>query len=142
MRYVHTDVRRILAMTPVLLYLSCASQHPSQVARGAAATTHEVNACTPCDIPLANGVVLSPREQCWLSLIKQRCGLGDECLVDCFSNAKHRVRVDGRLDEHPIGGGCWHVCQSEGRRTWVEPVGWSDCSALDSRLPSQPAGQS
>src|SRR3954447_12264190 len=78
-----------------------------------------------CSTPLRAGVVLSPREQCWVDLLSSRCNVYDKCIVDCLK--------DGRGKD--VGGGCWHSCAyvfSGGVQCPAAPPvpGWERCDTL------------
>jgi len=74
------------------------------------------------------GVVLSPREKCWVSLLKSRCNAHDHCILKCLLNGEARN----------FGGGCSHPCghiyTSVGGELIACPnspvPGWEQCEHL------------
>jgi hypothetical protein len=129
-----------VAVGAAVLAMNCSTHEPAHIYMGVRSPTYAPDSRHPCDIPIAAGVVLTPREECWLKLIRDRCGPRDSCLADCFANAKDRERTGDQLSE-PILGGCWHVCLSFSSTEWKEPEGWKQCQSLEGSRPKSPGSQ-
>jgi hypothetical protein len=85
----------------------------------------------PCDIPVAEGIILTPVEECILDLYKTRCSENDVCIVDCIANAKDWFRTEDGAGGR-IAGGCWHVCYAYTGIEWTTPDGFEDCREVAS----------
>ena len=108
----------------------CSNRDQAALVPVVANPTVALDSDKPCEIPLADEAMLSPREECWLRLIRERCEEDDVCLVDCFANSKHLRRQAETGWVTSIGGGCWHVCASYAGKEWTEPAEWSQCDGL------------
>jgi hypothetical protein len=118
-----------------LLIVGCAGNEVAGPELGVPNPTQALDPDRPCDIRPADGVRLSPREECWVERISARCGEGDPCLADCFANSKHRPRYESGFTDTTIGGGCWHLCFEPSGLEWRAPEGWEECAGLDWHLP-------
>ena len=76
-----------------------------------------------CKETVADGVVLTAAEACWVKELAAQCSPANDCLVACLASGQARQ----------TGGGCWHVCWPNvpGFDSWQEPRGAAQCKALD-----------
>jgi len=78
------------------------------------------------------GVVLSPREACWVSLLKSRCNVRDVCILKCLLSGEAKN----------TGGGCFHTCgniyTSVGGKLIACPnspvPGWKQCEHVSNAV--------
>jgi hypothetical protein len=120
-------VRRFLFPLALFMLASCAtSSSKRHVEAQASRQCEEPGNCAT--LTLAPGVVLSPREACWASLLKSRCNAHDTCVLKCLLSGEGRT----------VGGGCFHICANTLTRVGGEllpcpntPVpGWEQCQHL------------
>ena len=77
--------------------------------------------CT-CEFEPSPEVEYTEQETCVFALVEERCGLGDQCLLDCWSERRGAG----------VGGGCWHVCFAYSGLPMPElPAGARACSPDD-----------
>jgi hypothetical protein len=78
--------------TPV----ACVGDAPCRAVEQACAVQYRSNDCS--DLQPAPGVVLTPRDACYVNAARKRCSRFDHALASCL------------LQGHPgIAGGCWHL---------------------------------
>ena len=87
-----------------------------------------------CTMQPNEGVVLTPRQECEISLLAQRCTKNDRCLISCWNNGGSNV-----------GGGCWHSCYDLYVRVddivtscaWSAPPTWDECKRYAPCVPPE-----
>jgi len=112
---------RILAGCVVLaLANGCAAPSPKVEKGGDFRSEYTAEQLATCEVPIKSGLVLSPRERCWLARLKERCDPNDQCLAACIAQGAGRN----------IGGQCWHLCFAYTDKVWTEPDNWAECGSL------------
>ncbi len=121
-----------MRLTPAILVsvaaLAGCSTHRGgyQSEAAALAACREVQDCA--SLELKPGVVLTPVEACWVSILRERCDVYDHCILKCLLNGEAR----------DIAGGCWHVCGNIIVMARGKPLlcpssaipGWEKCEEL------------
>jgi len=82
----------------LLLSLGCASHRGYRNVAEAQSACEARSDCTA--LTLQPGVVLDSSEECWVTVLRQRCNAEDLCILECLLAARARN----------VGGGCWHEC--------------------------------
>ncbi len=98
------------AALAVVVFLAC---HPWMVPR------QKLLDQGSCEFGFLCLVIPGPGEACYVALLRERCGPGDSCLVECITSGRAR----------DIGGGCYHLCNYGGKRwpNWQLPGGHERC---------------
>jgi hypothetical protein len=97
-RWKHLRVRIVFGLLLMLLASTCT--HRPRYATEAEAALYCVER-EGCDgLSVADGVTLTPAEECWVRVLRDRCDIYDRCILKCLLAGEARN----------IAGGCWHVC--------------------------------